>query len=218
MRAYFAGILLTFACVAPAFTASRLQKPLKLLTSLPMTRLAPAVVTINFDQWRSRKNSARYRRCLPQIAPAVADELKLHRRDSPLQFFAADGSVSKQEVVIDDFASRNVAWIRTWSFRNSLRHGVDGIFSPIGFKAYDFDMDFNGGKLNIISNDHCDGKVIYWPANVAAMVPTSVEGGHVTVPVTVDDPFTAMVDTGASTSTMRLDMARIAFGLTPVLA
>ncbi len=58
--------------------------------------------------------------------------------------------------------------------------------------------------------------MIYWPANVAAVVPTTIEGGHVTVPVTVDGhDFTAMIDTGASTSTMRLDNARVAFGLTP---
>ena len=77
-------------------------------------------------------------------------------------------------------------------------------------------MDFAASKLNVISSDHCDGKVIYWPAQAAAAVPITVDNYHITVPVTVDGHnMTAIIDTGASTSSMRLDIATVAFGLTP---
>ncbi len=159
LRAYFAGILFTFACVAPAVSADDWQQAVE-----------AADVVANDTDWHQRSsyhpisiNGVEKKflldtgGILPQIAPTVADELKLHRRDSPLQFFAADGSVSKQEVVIDNFAMGTLHGSDV-ELQISPFAGVDGIFSPIGFKAYDFDMDFASGKLNIISNDHCDGQ------------------------------------------------------------
>lgn len=36
---------------------------------------------------------------------------------------------------------------------------------------YDTELDFTGGKMNYFATDHCEGKVIYWPAQALAIFP-----------------------------------------------
>src|SRR5262249_7530990 len=92
----------------------------------------------------------------------------------------------------------------------------DGLFSPVPFTAYDFEINFAARKLNVLSNDHCEGKVIYWPAQALAAVPITIKGLHVTVPVKLDGKdFAAIIDTGASHTIIRRDAAFSAFGLRP---
>jgi predicted aspartyl protease len=90
-----------------------------------------------------------------------------------------------------------------------------GILAPNLLRTYDLDLDFGGHKMNLISQKHCDGKVIYWPASSVAVVPMRVNPtGHITIPVELDGQhFNAQLDTGASTSVINLDTAKNAFGL-----
>ena len=77
-------------------------------------------------------------------------------------------------------------------------------------------MNFAARKLNVLSSDHCEGKVVYWQAQALAVVPIKIRNLHITVPVKLDGKdFDAIIDTGASTSTIRQDTARSAFGLMP---
>jgi predicted aspartyl protease len=90
-----------------------------------------------------------------------------------------------------------------------------GLIAPNLLRAYDLDLDFGGRKLNLISQKHCDGKVIYWPASAVAVVPMRVNpDGHIWVPVELDGHrVTAMLDTGASRSVLNLGTAKNMFGL-----
>jgi predicted aspartyl protease len=90
-----------------------------------------------------------------------------------------------------------------------------GILAPNMLKNYDVDIDFGGNKLSLLSPDHCDGKVIYWPTSTVAVVPMRVlHSGHILVPVKLDGKdVNAILDTGTSTTTLMLPVAEDEFGL-----
>lgn len=94
---------------------------------------------------------------------------------------------------------------------------VGGLIAPNLLRAYDLDLDFGGRKLNLISQRHCEGKVIYWPATSVAVVPVRINpDGHIWLPVDLDGHrLSAMLDTGATNSVLNLGTAQNAFGITP---
>ena len=91
-----------------------------------------------------------------------------------------------------------------------------GILAPNILKNYDVDIDFGGSKLSLLSPDHCEGKVIYWPASTVAVIPIRVlRSGHILVPVKLDGKdVNAILDTGAYTTTLMMPVAEDEFGLT----
>ena len=91
-----------------------------------------------------------------------------------------------------------------------------GVLAPNILKNYDVDIDFGGNRLSLLSQDHCEGKVIYWPASVVAVVPISVlRSGHILLPVKLDGKdMNAILDTGAYTTTLMMPAAEDKFGLT----
>ena len=50
----------------------------------------------------------------------------------------------------------------------------DGLLSTDLFVDADLDMDFGARRLTAFSTDHCEGRVIYWPADAIAIVPVAV--------------------------------------------
>ena len=92
----------------------------------------------------------------------------------------------------------------------------DGLLSTDLFVDADLDMDFGARRLTAFSTDHCNGRVVYWPANAVAIVPVSVNHNLITFPVTVNGhTVTAVMDTGAQYSVMNMKLAKNLFGLTP---
>jgi len=90
-----------------------------------------------------------------------------------------------------------------------------GMLGPDIMGAYDVEIDFAGGKLNIFSQDHCPGQVVYWTQSPYAAVPMKLDSDrHITIPVVLDGKaLTAVADTGAARSFMNLDVAKAIFGL-----
>jgi len=88
-----------------------------------------------------------------------------------------------------------------------------GTLGPDLLQRFDADFDFASGKLNLISPGHCEGKVVYWTAPAIAIVPMHVaQFGHIIFPMTLDGKrVTVLLDTGASNTTMNLDVARRVF-------
>jgi predicted aspartyl protease len=82
---------------------------------------------------------------------------------------------------------------------------------------YDVDLDFAAHKMNLMSPDHCPGKVVYWSADTVAVVPIRVvQDGHIIVPVTLDGrELDAILDTGASQTILSQEAAQNIFGLQP---
>jgi hypothetical protein len=91
----------------------------------------------------------------------------------------------------------------------------DGLLSTDLFVDADLDMDFGARRLTAFSTEHCDGRVVYWPADAIAIVPVTVSHNIITFPVTVDGHgVTAVMDTGAQYSVMNMKLANQLFGLT----
>jgi predicted aspartyl protease len=93
---------------------------------------------------------------------------------------------------------------------------IVGLLAPNLFAAYDVDFDFGAHRLSYFSQEHCDGKIQYWPAATVAVVPFTMPSGHISIPVTIDGhKLTAIIDTGASNTIMTMNAAKTVFGLTP---
>jgi hypothetical protein len=85
--------------------------------------------------------------------------------------------------------------------------------APSVLQKFDADFDFTARKLNFVSADHCEGKVVYWTAPAIAIVPMYVaQFGHVIFPMTLDGKrVTGLLDTDATNTAMNLDVARRIF-------
>jgi predicted aspartyl protease len=92
----------------------------------------------------------------------------------------------------------------------------DGILSTGFFLHDDIDLDFGAERVNFFSTDHCEGRVVYWPHQVLSVVPVKLENGHIDITVSLDGhPLTAMIDTGATRTTLNLDRAVRKIGFSP---
>jgi Aspartyl protease len=109
------------------------------------------------------------------------------------------------------------------------RNGVFGIGStggdgsddrPVGLFAadylanYDVEIDPAAAQINLFSQDHCTGNVVYW-AKEYFRLPVSLNAGkQMVVNIDIDGKtLRALIDTGASTSVMRLAVARRLFDI-----
>ena len=177
--------LAALAIVTPA-NADDCNKPLKLVTTLPLTPLGDGVmtvpVTINGVPKQFLFDTGGV---LQQVSAAVADELKLREFDSPLELYGVDGKISRKYTSVEKFGLGNLPGGRA-ELLVAPDSDVDGVVSPVAYGALDFDMDFAAGKLNLLLGDHCEGKVVYWPAKAIAAVPIAIDAYHIRVPVTVD--------------------------------
>ena len=88
-----------------------------------------------------------------------------------------------------------------------------GLLGSEMLRNVDFDFDFAANKINLISQDHCAGNVVYWPATAVAVVPfTFSAAGHITFRMELDGRrVNAMLDTGAAITVLNLDIARRTF-------
>lgn len=138
---------------------------------------------------------------LTQILGSTAKELKL--QDTYSRIVTSD--------LYGHFSNRAV---RIKTFDLGMQRGEDlkiqvaaaprmpddsvGLLSTDLFLQYDIDLDFGANRLNYFSQDHCEGRVAYWPERPLAVIPIDLSGGHLNVDVTLDgQPFHAVLDTGA---------------------
>jgi hypothetical protein len=230
MRTKVIWASLAILWAAAPVSAEECNKPLKLVSSLPMTDVASGdgvtiPVFINGVEKQFQLETGRY---ATQISPAVADQLKIPRHHAPPDALSLyDKSVPKEQVTIDEF---NVGplWMENYQIGVTSAEGLDGFFNPMVFNNFDFEMDFAAAKLNIFMSDHCEGHVFYWPHQASAAVPfTNLEVGDtmvgerfhvglITVPATLDGKqVKAIIDTGTRTSSIGISSAMFTFGLRP---
>jgi predicted aspartyl protease len=91
---------------------------------------------------------------------------------------------------------------------------VAGTIAPSLLRSYDVEIDFTKMKLSLYSQDHCDGKAVHW-AGAMAVLPMRINSSyHIEIPVQLDGrDLIAMLDTGATSSVLDLDLAETDFGL-----
>jgi predicted aspartyl protease len=152
------------------------------------------------------------------ISKDLAVELHLPTEPGGLELHDMYGNISSDRTRIREF---QVGRLRDQNAYLSVlsRLPENGIYAPDHMLLYDIDVDFGTDRLNYFSQNHCPGKVLYWKADAMAEVP--IDKGRfgdnkLVVPVTLDGhDFDAVIDTGASNSVLRSDIARQMFGLTP---
>lgn len=90
-----------------------------------------------------------------------------------------------------------------------------GTLSPDILGQFDVDFDFANARLNLFSQDHCEGKVVYWTAQPAEQIEIHFDNEHhLRVPLQLDGKeIMADIDTGAADSVGSLDDVEDEFDL-----
>lgn len=149
------------------------------------------------------------------ITKEVAEKLRLRVVPTYRGMVNVAGGGTADTAFIDDFELGRLHG-KNLKFPIAPFQNIDGVLSLNFMLPYDVDVDFGTDKLNFFSQDHCPGGVQYWKADAVAAVPFTLEDGHIAVAVTIDgQPVNAIIDTGATDTIMRLDIARQRYKLTP---
>lgn len=170
---------------------------------------------------------------ISSVSAKLVNTLKLTRQDAAVKTLDMRGNASRQFVRLDTFALGGLKGKDVdLMILPDPNIPFDGLITGDILKRYDVELNFTAGKLNLFSPDHCEGKVIYWPATALAVVPFTMArpangnpdepatinlfpDTHIRVPVTLDGKtFSAIIDTGATTTTLSAAVARSVFGVT----
>jgi len=155
-----------------------------------------------------------------QISRATADGLDLPQRYREQRLFDLAGNSSNAQTTVPNLTlgARHedevpMAVAPNPDLGASLPY--DGLLATDLFPGDDIDMDFGARRLTTFSSDHCEGRVIYWPADRIAVVPITENHNLIIIPVAVaDHPMNAVIDTGSQYTVMNMDLAYRLFGLT----
>jgi hypothetical protein len=208
------------SCATPVFAADACG-PLKEVNTVDLKisgdkSRAYVPVTINGVEKTFLLDTGGY---ASQIWPTAAKDLHLPIRESNGKLLDLYGRASAGQAVVDNFVlghlgARNTSLLLS-TFDADPNSEVSGILGPDFMGKYDTELDFAAGKMNYFATDHCDGRVVYWPAQVVAIVPmTFGNDHHIVIPVTLDGhPFRAMIDTGAPDTLIDADDARRVFDI-----
>jgi len=78
----------------------------------------------------------------------------------------------------------------------------------------DFELDISHGKLNLFSQDHCPGRVVYWSGPVARLPVRRSNLGELYFPIELDGKtLEAVMSPGGQYSVLRTDVAREVYGI-----
>ena len=89
-----------------------------------------------------------------------------------------------------------------------------GLFAADYLANYDVEIDPTAGRINLFSQDHCTGNVVYWAKEYFRLPVSLTAGKQLDVRIEIDGkPLRALIDTGASMSVMRLAVARRLFDI-----
>lgn len=90
-----------------------------------------------------------------------------------------------------------------------------GLVAADVLSNYDVEIDFGGRKLNLLSQDHCEGQVVYWKNDGIAIIPFhKMRSGRIEFTVTLDGKeVVADLDTGAESTMLTRGAAETSFGV-----
>jgi len=157
-----------------------------------------------------------------EITASTAASLGLESHKTPtLRIYDVKGNfvdhaTTVPEFAIGDLKGSNVDFVVGPDDLFPDNDKIAGVLGPGTLRFYDVALDFANRKITLLSQDHCEGKVIYWKADAVAVVPMQVTkmSGHVAVPVVLDgQKLNALIDTGATSSVLNLSVAEGDFKL-----
>jgi predicted aspartyl protease len=208
-----AGCLLFIAAFLrePLYAADEPSCPLILYTSLPMTTDPDGRVSVPVTvQDKTYSFLVDTGGAVATIGWDQAEELSLSKRKASSWLMGVGGRMMDTYLLTDRFSlgkltgSGLIVYIEPRSMNN-----FDGTIAPDMLKHYDLDLDFAHGKMNLFSQDHCPGKILYWTKGDYAVIPIrKVDDAHIRVPVTIDGKtISAIIDTGSVSSIMSMHAA-----------
>jgi len=223
MRFFQQAILLSWSLAATTFCNAAHAadcKPLQIVNTIKLERVSGGdrllvPVTINGSAEKFLLDTGGY---ASQIGHEAALALGLKERETDEALFDVSGNMARANTIVEALTLGQLT-ARKYALRISpvpdlKRLGAGGILSTDLFIRYDIDLDFGASRLNYFSQDHCDGRVAYWPERPLAIVPFTLDDWHITIPVTVDGHLLkAIIDTGAE-GTVMSDAAAQKLGLT----
>ena len=155
---------------------------------------------------------------ISQLSPSTVKELQIPTHDSALRLYDVSGNESRSFVIADNLRVGSlVAQRQAMVVSTGDPGGLDGLLSTDLMLRYDIDIDFGSGKMRYFSPEHCPGKVVYWSPPAVAAVPITIEDrSSIMIPVKLDGhELKALVDTGATRTTISLETAKRVFDLIP---
>ncbi len=153
----------------------------------------------------------------------IVTALKMQEHDvnRGVKFFSGNGSQVTRFVTVRDLQVGSAHMPNWFALVASSRQawadrGIAGVLGSDFLANFDLDFDFGGRKLNLFSQDHCEGKVVYW-SGAYAEIPFEIdESRHIRLVVTLDGKdLQGILDTGDSQSTLAMSAARTLFGIDP---
>jgi len=198
-------------------------KPLQIVNTIKMESINDGKkllvpVTINGTPQKFILDTGGY---TSQISHKAAMALGLHEEETDNALFDLYGNSSRAGVRVESFGLGQLNGHKVTLHVSPITQldeagGATGLLSTDLFLLYDIDLDFGAGRLNYFSQDHCDGRVAYWPERPVAIVPFILDGWHISLPVTIDGhEVKAVIDTGADETVMPDTVAKGKFGLVP---
>ena len=152
------------------------------------------------------------------VSKDLATELHLPVATSDFHLHDMGGNISSDRAKVQEFLIGRLR-LRNASLPALSPSRADGLYGLDYMLDYDVDVDFGTDRLNYFSQKHCPGKIQYWKADAMAEIAIGREGireNRLLVPVTLDGhEFDALIDTGASNSVLRADIAQKIFGIMP---
>ena len=153
-----------------------------------------------------------------QLTRATLSEFNLPEQRSPSRISDIRGDVSTTRAQVGSLTLGNVSFTGKAlqvEADPSLGPPFAGLLSGDLLADYDVDIDFGSSRLNLFSPGTCGEHGLYWTGDAVAVIPFTLSGTHITVPVMLDgQKLSAIIDTGAPVTTMSVDAAHRFFNLT----
>ncbi len=153
----------------------------------------------------------------------VAAAHRLKARSANVELYDATGKAHSTYVMVPQFAlgklrAENLRLVVLPRESKIVGQGTEeqlgGILAPDLLIGYDVEFDFRNRKVNLFSQRHCEGQVVYWTKDYAEVPFEIADKTHIRVTVMLDEkPVTAIIDTGATATSLLQPTAAARFGI-----
>ena len=213
------ALLLALACTTGAQAADDCR--LKQVASLDITTLADGDIAVPIVFGGAQhKMILSLTDAFSILSGTFADSQSLRTRNIPegVQVATGAGTMTKQVIIPDvQIGVSHGADIHVMRLDGALGDpDVVGVLGTDLLGNFDVELDLKNAKLNLFSQDHCDGKVVYWAGAFAAVPFVKDAVGHISIPMTLDGKaLNVGIETSAGTGRMGLKTAHRLFALEP---
>jgi hypothetical protein len=215
---FFITVSLLSAVALPAMAQDCKPLDVQIAVDLRMERGVPTIPVMIGDA--SKKLVLNTGGAFSVLSQPAIKEMKLNTLQARVRLFDNAGQQSDRYVILPSLKigsghSESIKFMVRPAPGPMNQNDADlaGALGPDILQNFDVDMDFGARKLQLISPDHCDGKVLYWTAPVVAIVPMRLTAeGKAVVFVNLDGKrLEAVLNTGQGPTVLNLDVAEDRF-------